>query len=83
MFFEFRRHYLCVLIDGKRAGFSAVGVMLQNLPQGRTRRDQAVGQVVYLLVAPIRDHQVLVGIEQAEALRHVADRNVEAFIRPL
>lgn len=78
----FLRYQFQPLVHGHIPGFAAVRVELEKPPQRRTRNDQFVRQAVHLLELPVRNHQSLVRIEQAKALRHVADGDIEARICP-
>ena len=57
--------------------------MLQNQGQWRARRHQFGRQIVHFAETVIRDHKPLVRIEQAQALRHVAQCGVEPIVDDL
>ena len=68
---------------GVEGSLHAAGkALLEDIGKGRPGTRQLVRDVVHLGVAPVADHQLLVGIEHAQPVRHVAQRHVEQEILP-
>ena len=73
------QHHLDVLIDvaDERAGFLAVG---DHLAEAAARLHDFGRQAVHFEISLVADDEVLLGIEQQQALRHVVDGGVEALL---
>ena len=71
---------LLEIVGGRRAGKDAFGnAMLDDLAQGRAGLHLLARKPIHLRVALVGDDNALVGIEHAQAVRHVAQRRVEAI----
>ncbi len=73
------QHHLDVMIDVavERAGFLAMG---DHLVEAAARLHDFGRQAVHFEISPVADDEMLLGIEQQQALRHVVDGGVEALL---
>ena len=73
------RHHLDVMVDvaDERTGILAVG---DHLAKAATRLHDFGREAVHLEIPLVADDEMLLGIEQQEALRHVVDGGVEALL---
>ena len=73
------QHHLDVLIDvaDERAGFLAMG---DHVAEAATRLHDVGREAVHLEIPLVADDEMLLRIEQQQALRHVVDGGVEALL---
>ena len=54
----------------------------EHIGDARARLRQALGQTVHLGIAAVAHHDPLLGVDHAQAMRHVGERDLEAVVLP-